>query len=738
MTMTCLTINNLRGHSTESGWWPGAHLLRIVAFLCWIGLFLPAPAQAQTNQSITGIVHDSLTGLPIEGVQIALDIGGFMASSDGSGRFALLSVPIGRWELRATRIGYRELSPIMIEVTEGFARLLQITLAQTPVTLPGHVVESDHTSLTAPTAVRRYTRDEIVKNGHRTIAEALDAIPGVMIYGSPETPGGTRVSVAGANAMRVAVLWDGLPLAAGADGSVDLDAIPLATVSAIEVIPSSQSAGYGDAAMGGAVNLLTQKSLSGKDHHLEFNAGGHGTVRGAVGSHVPVGGHAGQWSAEWSGRGDTFTYPDADSVATRNGVGTDSWRGYAGLLPGESTGIKTSAFWYRAKVGVPGAVKQLTPRATNRNNRLRLQASWETPLSRNLRTDMAGWYEVSEDHHTSPGRIPSDDELGERFLGTRAAAAWNTPKSRVRFEFEGRYRRIKGVNNQRPQFSFGTRHRREFTLRGTIDRTLMVGRHAILLSLVGAIDSDDRNSPFYTPRADLAWSFPVGLRARIGAGRSFRRPLLTSLFWKADAFAVGNPDLRPERASEWDAGIAWTKTWLTLDTRYFERRVRDIIFWQRSTVSGQYKPGNVDRSFIFGREDQVQVRVRNDLFALGYVHVFHAALDRSGEPNYDGEALVLSPRHTHDLSVKSQVNRLTGRITARWVSLRYIRRDNEPDKSLAPYHVVDGFIRLQLRRLSPQIGIAVRIDNLTNQHIELIERYPSPGRTWSISTDWEF
>jgi outer membrane receptor protein involved in Fe transport len=606
-------------------------------------------------------------------------------------------------------------------------------LTPAPVVLPAQRVEKWATDDRRVRGIRRYTRQQIDDAGYRDVAEALDGIPGVRVIGSAETPGGRRVSVAGASPLRVGVLWDGFPLAAGADGSVDLDAIPLAAVSGIDVLPGGQSAGFGDGAMGGAVNIRTDQDDS-ESHRVELTAGRYDAYGGVLTATERFGRFRGQWSLERLGRGDTFEYPDSDSMAVRRGVGTDSWRGHAGLSHGILGDGKVTVSVYRSDVGMPGALEQLTPGARMKNRQFRMQGSWETRLGSGWRSGIGVWHENVTEHATVPGRIPYDNEFRERFIGGRTHLGRTSAGFEMRNEFEFRNRRLEGFNIQRPHLSFGMTDRVEFTLRMTARKAWPVGAQTLTVSAAGAIDGDDRAAPFYMPRIDLAWTMPMGVAIRSGWGRSFRRPLLTSLFWKADAFAVGNPDLRPERASEWDIGLTARRGPLSVDTRYFERRVTDIIFWQRSTATGQYQPGNIDRTFVFGREDHVSLELFARSIALDYIHVFRGSYDRSGEVNYDGDVLTLSPRHTHELDTRVKLGRYSGRLSARRVSLRYLRRDNQSGKMLQPYGLFDVYMRVEVRRTQPRVHVGVHIDNLTNERVDLLERYPSPGRSWSIRT----
>ena len=85
----------------EVGWRSG--FLGLMAFAALA--FTSASAEAQTGQ-VTGTVVDAQSSAPLGEVQVFLvgeSLGG-LSRSDG--RFLILNVPVGSYELRAERIGY--------------------------------------------------------------------------------------------------------------------------------------------------------------------------------------------------------------------------------------------------------------------------------------------------------------------------------------------------------------------------------------------------------------------------------------------------------------------------------------------------------------------------------------------------------------------------------------------------------------------------------------------------------
>src|SRR5687767_10661601 len=114
------------------------------------------------------------------------------------------------------------------------------------------------------------------------VSESLQNIPGLIVIpagGMGEQP---RIIMrgfyGGGETEYAAVLLDGVPLGALSSGVVNWDIIPLSAVRAIEVVRGPSSALYGDAAVGGVINIQTTGAAI--PTRWRIAAGNYGTVDG--------------------------------------------------------------------------------------------------------------------------------------------------------------------------------------------------------------------------------------------------------------------------------------------------------------------------------------------------------------------------------------------------------------------------------------------------------------------------
>jgi outer membrane cobalamin receptor len=249
-------------------------------------------------------------------------------------------------------------------------------------------------------------------------------------------------------------------------------------------------------------------------------------------------------------------------------------------------------------------------------------------------------------------------------------------------------------------------------------------------------DADDQTPSFWAPRVGGAWGWGTPQVIRLGYvwGRSFRRPLLTSLHWE-DAYSRGNPELEPEKAREWDLTIELIppRTNLTLSTRFFDRAYDGFIEW----APGEdwiWSPVNLSRSTVVGREDGLTWTILDQRFQLNFLHTFLRATDEGGA--YQGNAMLYRPKHAYQVHARMRYSGLEVRVAARWEDRRYTNKENTA--WLSPYRWFDLVLRQTIpwRMLRP--SVSVKCENLTNESAALRDGYPLPGRSYGVGVELHF
>jgi vitamin B12 transporter len=129
-----------------------------------------------------------------------------------------------------------------------------------PVPEIAHVVTSDRGAESSSHSARTtyvVTAADITRDGDRTVADALENVPGVSIVRYGGFGALAQVSIRGSSSDQVLVLVDGLPIAGGQTENIDLEQLATSGINRIEVVEGGGSTLYGSGSIGGVINIIT-------------------------------------------------------------------------------------------------------------------------------------------------------------------------------------------------------------------------------------------------------------------------------------------------------------------------------------------------------------------------------------------------------------------------------------------------------------------------------------------------
>jgi len=270
--------------SRRSRWIPNQMLLRTCLALL-MTLAFSAVAEAQAGR-VTGVVTDSLSGAPLSGVQVYLEGSSLGTMSRQNGRFLILNVPPGRYQLRAERIGLT-LALREITVAEGGTVEANFMLIQKALGLDEIVVTG-----TAGAARRREVGNSISQINVADIPErpvdVTDLLqskaPGVEVtVGGGGAGQGSKIRLRGSKSLEMGsdpiIYIDGVRMMGGAfpvQAAKDqgnraanvtqspLDLLNPNDIERIEVIKGSAATTlYGTEASAGVIQVFTKRGSQG-------------------------------------------------------------------------------------------------------------------------------------------------------------------------------------------------------------------------------------------------------------------------------------------------------------------------------------------------------------------------------------------------------------------------------------------------------------------------------------------
>lgn len=240
-----------------------------------------APALAQSEGNITGLVINAATGNALSNAVVSVTSTDRSAVTDLDGRFTLLRVPTGQRTLQVT---YPGLNPgsATLTVASGLNLVPQIALSSEVYRLDSFVVAGVREGNSLAIAAQRNAanlKTVVATDAYGNLAdgnlgEFLKRVPGIGVGDAVDEV--TQIRVRGAAADQTAVTMDGTrlpsPQAKGDGREFAIDQLPADFIERIEVIKAPTPDMDADA-IGGTVNLITKSAFDTQRRYLQYTTG---------------------------------------------------------------------------------------------------------------------------------------------------------------------------------------------------------------------------------------------------------------------------------------------------------------------------------------------------------------------------------------------------------------------------------------------------------------------------------
>ena len=262
-------------------------LLAAVLLVGWTSI-----AAAQQG-SIGGVVSDQLNNSPVAGARVMLGNTNRTAVTNTSGRFALVAVPAGSYELRVIAVGYASQTRV-VQVAAGAPTSADFSLTRAVITLDEVVASAAGGEQRARESGNSVTNIDLPKAiENQTVSNLADALSGraagVQVLQSGGTVGtGTRIRIRGQTSLslsnepvyyvdgvRVESGDNSLSVGTGGQAPSRVNDINPEDIANVEIVKGpSASTLYGTQAANGVVRITTRHGLAGRARWRVYGEGG--------------------------------------------------------------------------------------------------------------------------------------------------------------------------------------------------------------------------------------------------------------------------------------------------------------------------------------------------------------------------------------------------------------------------------------------------------------------------------
>ena len=240
------------------------HIFAAFAAILALSASSLAYSQTKTDTTISGHVTDAKTGEHLPYITILLKGTNIGTQTSASGHYTLRNLPVGKFEIVATSIGYKESSQI-IELKRGESYEANFLLEEGNLAIEEVVVSAtrNHSSRKeAPTLVNVVDNSIFVKTVSPTLADGLVFQPGVRVENDCQNCGFSQARINGLDGHYSQILIDSRPIFSSLAGVYGLEQIPATMIERVEVVRGGGSALFGASAIGGTINIITKEPMS--------------------------------------------------------------------------------------------------------------------------------------------------------------------------------------------------------------------------------------------------------------------------------------------------------------------------------------------------------------------------------------------------------------------------------------------------------------------------------------------
>ena len=642
---------------------------------------------AARSECIRVTVHDP-AGLPVGGASVQVERRAANRTSD-AGVVNACDLAPGRHEISIQAANFATASIIAAApgertITLAVAPRVESIVVVTGTPEPRQLAEVDRSITVIP------VEHALTPGTSFTDLLKMDSAVDVQERGVDGTQ--ADVGIRGGSFSQTLVLVDGIRVNDVQSAHHDMDLpLPLESVSRMEVLHGSGSTLYGSDAVAGAVNVITRRPEA-TELSLTAGLGDFGWNREALAG----GFRLGKWSQQvgvsrdfstgflpgrdfrnLAAAGESFLDESFGSTSVLFAYNDRPFgaNGFYGAYPSwEETGTKLLA--------VSQSIGEHRVQFSYRRHTDHYVLFRDQPdIFQNLHTDGA-WFGSYAFHHTFTDRLEftgGADALSESIASTNLGD-----------------------------------HRRErasgfvvFQARPTARLSLSAGLREEVYRKWSAVSS---------PTLAAGVRLGRGFKARAGASRAFRVPTYTDLYYH-DPSNIGNPNLRPESAWSYEAGLDWWgPSGASLSATWFERRERDTIDFVRPAGASIWQAMNFDRLHFHG--GQADWRQRTSLAGqatdLGISYTIIRA-SRELAPGVASRYVFNYPRN----SLAFTAGFALGRHALVRTRVGVFNRD---------WQSAVGLWDLSVAGRGSRVQPFVQVTNLANSYYESFPGLPQPGR----------
>ena len=613
--------------------------------------------------------------------------------------------------------------------------------------------------------------EQLERLSTHSVADALRYFSGLQLKDYGGVGGIKTVNIRSMGSHHLGIYYDGIELGNAQNGQIDLGQFSLDNVEEVTLYNGQKSAIFqtaSDFGNAGSVYIRTRRPHFnyGENHHLKISAkyGSSDMVRLSglyehrLTENLSTSVSAGFLNASGKYK---FRYHRVnidgstawDTTAVRQNGDIHAERIEANMLGNIQQGYwYLKGYLYNSERGIPGAIVNNVWRRGERQWDLNTfaQGQWQKSFTDRFSSRVMAKYAYYRTHYVNNDstQLPVDNTYYQQeFYATTSNVYEILRNWSVSLSYDLRWNKL---NANSYQFAYPTRWSHLVSAATAIDCPKVKMQGSILASYIkdhtrtgGSQPSVTRWTPaFFVSVYPLTGRW-LSLRAFVK--KSFRMPTFNDLYYTD----VGNAALKPETATQYDAGLVISKTWtngiirhVKLQADGYYNTVRDKIVAYPKGQQFRWTMLNLGRVHITGTdvEAEADVEVMKGLVVTGRVqYTYQDARDVTDPATpYYRDQIPYIPWHSGSAIIGASYHGWSLHYSFIYAGERYSEQENIIYNHVQPWYTNDISLMYAFQYHKAKCKATLEVNNLLSQDYDVIVNYPMPKRNYALTLSIEY
>lgn len=607
----------------------------------------------------------------------------------------------------------------------------------------------------------------------QSIADALRFFSGIQLKDYGGVGGIKTVDIRSMGTHHLGIFYDGIELGNAQNGQIDLGQFSLDNIDEISLYNGQKSAIFqpaSDFGNAGSVYIRTRKPrfTDGKSYNVKLKAkyGSSDLVR---------------LSALWEQRlsSAVSTSLNAEHL-TSSGKYKFNYRRVtpSGVVAYDTTAVRqngdiradridfnvngilqrgywnTKVYFYNSQRGIPGAIVNNVWRRGERQSDLNffVQNRFQKDITDRFSTQWLAKYAFYRTHYVNKDttQLPADNRFWQQEFYLSTSNAYEIlPNWSISASYDFRWNKL---NADTYRFVFPTRFSNMISLATAFEARFIRIQGSVLASfihdklhpttrLMPGMKATDNITKF-TPA--LFIDFPIIDKATNGAStklsvrtfakRSFRMPTFNDLYYTD----LGNSNLKPESATQYDLGVVFNKQYnrhLLKNVQFqadgYYNTIHDKIIAYPKGQQFRWTMLNLGRVHITGIDVMGAIALQpiNDLVVTARLqYTYQDARDVTNVSDvFYKDQIPYIPYNSGSAIVNLAYHNWTLNYSFIYSGKRYNQQENIPNNYMQPWYTSDVSLQYDFKAFGTKCRTMLEVNNILNQKYDVILNYPMPG-----------